>query len=283
LTISLGERIRLLRTRLRKNQSEFAQILGSQQTSVSRYEKDKVQPGLAVLHKLHGLAEPDEKEAFAEEIRRQIGATFLGPEQRSIKELRPMIKEMGEIQELAAELNAMVPVGRTDPSVILASARQLAEDQHIDESLSEILRLCVEHRKQESAKKVFQSTLAFLRDSLTRELHAEESLLPNFDRFLIATSFIAGAGAEVDESLPLILELWIHWAMGNPEAARYFQDAARFLSVGFRSSPVFEFDENEPMAPQIWSSPHGRISSEGGRPAGVQESPPAKRPRKKSA
>jgi transcriptional regulator with XRE-family HTH domain len=165
MNVSLGERIRRVRTRLRKNQKEFAEILGSQQTSVSRYEKDKVQPGLGMLRKLHGLAEPDEKEAFAAEIRRQIGTAILGRDatvEGSMEELRPIIMGMAEIQEL----DALVASGRRDKAGLLFAAQQLSEDKHIDPSLIEILALWVEHRKKKGAAGILRATAAFLRERL---------------------------------------------------------------------------------------------------------------------
>jgi transcriptional regulator with XRE-family HTH domain len=163
----LGERIRRIRTRHRKSQEEFADILGSQRNSISRYEKDKVEPGLAILSKLHALAEQDEKEAFAAEIRRQIGTRILGSDatvQASIEELRPMIEGMAEIQKL----DALVEAGRKDAAGVLWAAQQLAEDRHIDKALTEILRLWVKHRKQKGAESVFQATAEYLRERLTQ-------------------------------------------------------------------------------------------------------------------
>ena len=160
MTFTLGERIRRVRTRLRKNQSEFAQILGSQQTSVSRYEKDKVQPGLSILYKLHALAERDEKEAFAAEIRRQIGTRILGRDataEGSIEELRPMIEGIAEIQEFEGE-----------GMRLLWATHELSEGQLIDESLIAVLRLWVKYQKQKGVESVFQATAEFLRESLTQ-------------------------------------------------------------------------------------------------------------------
>ena len=174
MTVSLGEKIRRMRTRLRKNQSEFAQILGSQQTSISRYEMDKVEPGLDVLSKLHGLAEKDEKEAFAAEIRKQIGTRILGRDATvvgTIEELRPMIDGIVEIQEL----DAMVKAGKRSAAGLLWAARQLAEDPHIDESLNEILRLAVEYRKHKGAEKIFQATATFFRNALERRFGEKPS------------------------------------------------------------------------------------------------------------
>jgi transcriptional regulator with XRE-family HTH domain len=169
---SLGERIWRLRTTLRKTQGEFALILGSQQNSVSRYEKDKVVPGIAVLSKLHDLADAEDKQAFADEIRKQVGSTIIEsiglPEdpalqgvaaRGSIKELRPIIAGMAEIQKQ----NSLITAGRKDKAGLLWAASTLADDQRIDDSLIEILMLCVHCRKQKGAATIFRKTAAFLR------------------------------------------------------------------------------------------------------------------------
>ena len=171
---SLGEKIWRVRTRLRKTQREFAEILGSQQNSVSRYEKDKVVPGIAVLSILHNLADVEDKPAFADEIRRQVGAGIINtlgiesPELQgvavkgSIEELRPMIEGMSEMQKW----NAMAAAGRKDKAALLWATSTLAEDQRIDDSLIEILMLCVQHRKQKGAVDAFRQAADFLRAKL---------------------------------------------------------------------------------------------------------------------
>src|ERR1035441_929651 len=171
---SLGEKIWRVRTRLRKTQREFAEILGSQQNSVSRYEKDKVVPGIAVLSILHNLADVEDKPAFADEIRRQVGAGIINtlgiesPELQgvavkgSIEELRPMIEGMSEMEKW----NAMAAAGRKDKAALLWATSTLAEDQRIDDSLIEILMLCVQHRKQKGAVDAFRQAADFLRAKL---------------------------------------------------------------------------------------------------------------------
>jgi transcriptional regulator with XRE-family HTH domain len=182
VTISLGERIRRVRAHLRKDQAEFAEILGSQQTSVSRYERNKVVPGIAILSKLHDLAPPEDKPAFADELRKQIGTGIietLGIEsaelqgvtvKESIEELRPMIAGMAEIQEW----NAMIASGRKDKAGLLWATSTLAEDHQIDESLIEILILCVQYRKQEGVESVFRAAAAFLRERLAQRFGETE-------------------------------------------------------------------------------------------------------------
>ena len=87
-----------------------------------------------------------------------------------------------------------------------------------------------------------------------------DDLPPNLSRFLVAASIIGHGKREVDESLSSILELWLRWGCRYPEAARYFQDAERFLRVGFQSSPVFE---DVPIPPQtVGSSAAGPFSQE---------------------
>jgi hypothetical protein len=110
--------------------------------------------------------------------------------------------------------------------------------------------------------------------------------LPNLDRFFAAARIITGAKAEVDESLPLILELWIQWGMRHPEHARqYFQDAARFLKVGFEGSPVFDYDEGAPIPPQVSSSNQGQLapSAQSIQPSKVKQDVSVKRSKRKSA
>jgi transcriptional regulator with XRE-family HTH domain len=165
MPVGLGEKIRCIRTRLRKSQGEFAEILGSQQNSVSRYEKDKVEPGLGVLWKLHGLAERDEKEAFVIEIRRQIGIALLGQEatvEVSTEDLSRILTVMAELQEW----QSLIAAGRGDRAALLWATQQLKEDKHIDKSLIEILTLWVERRQQKGAASILRATAAFLRERL---------------------------------------------------------------------------------------------------------------------
>ena len=161
---TLGEEIRRIRTRLRKSQEEFADLLGSQRNSISRYEANKVEPGLSILWRLHGIAEPDEKETFAAEIRKQVGTAILGREatvEATIDELRPIIQEMVQ----AEQLRSLNPGKREDVAGLLWATFQLAtSEDRIDESLIEILRLWVSHRKSKGAKKVFREAAALLRE-----------------------------------------------------------------------------------------------------------------------
>jgi len=162
---TLGDRIRLVRTRLRKNQSEFAQILGSQRTSVSRYEKNKVVPGIGILRGLRNLAEPEEEEAFEHEIIRQIGMAILGREATvsgTMDELEPMVTGVAEMQEW----DSLIASGRKDQANLRWAASVLGGDERIDESLLEILNLWVHYRKRRGAHSVLRLAAAFLRERL---------------------------------------------------------------------------------------------------------------------
>jgi len=164
VTLTLGERIARIRKRLRKSQSEFADIIGSQQNSISRYETDRVVPGVDVLWRLHGLAEHDEKETFAAEIRLRIGTAILGQEatvEGSMEELRPILGSL----ITAEQLKGLNPTNRPDIQGLLAVLVDLLElDKPLDNSVLEILRLWQKYGPKRVHK--FREAAAFLRGAL---------------------------------------------------------------------------------------------------------------------
>lgn len=175
MDLTLGDRIRLLRTRLRKSQAEFAEILGSQQTSVSRYEQNKVMPGISFLWKLRNLADPDEREGFEAEIKKQAGAAILSmvgvgdqlgevPVGGTMDDIGPALTEFAEMQEL----KDLIAAGRGAQASLIFVVRELSRDKHPEPALLEILVLWVQYRKQKGASKILYDTAALLRERLTQ-------------------------------------------------------------------------------------------------------------------
>jgi transcriptional regulator with XRE-family HTH domain len=68
--LTFGEAVRRIRKRLGKNTTQFAAIIGSTASSISRYENGKLAPGVPVAMLLRNLAETDDEkgpiEAFIE-------------------------------------------------------------------------------------------------------------------------------------------------------------------------------------------------------------------------
>jgi transcriptional regulator with XRE-family HTH domain len=65
---SLGETISAIRQRLGKTMVEFARLVGSDHTSVSRYESGQIVPGKPILILLLLLAQGDEKPALVKAL-----------------------------------------------------------------------------------------------------------------------------------------------------------------------------------------------------------------------
>jgi transcriptional regulator with XRE-family HTH domain len=159
----LATRIRQIRARVAKNQTEFAHILGCGQNSVSRYEAGDVVPRPAVLLRLYDLALDDEKQLIAEHLKLALGTYILGSEatvDADIEEIRPLFAG-GE--DLAQILFNRRNVGFG--SVVFSIARGSGR---IDESLIEILELWHRHGADPKSKQYFRDAAGFLRVQLAR-------------------------------------------------------------------------------------------------------------------
>jgi transcriptional regulator with XRE-family HTH domain len=65
---TLGQTIKTIRSRLRQTMAEFAETLGTQQSTISRYEAGQLLPNKSVLILLYLLAEDDERSTISEAL-----------------------------------------------------------------------------------------------------------------------------------------------------------------------------------------------------------------------
>jgi transcriptional regulator with XRE-family HTH domain len=167
MAVEIGGAIRRVRIRLRKGQREFAEMLGSQSNSISRYEGNRVQPSLPVLWKLYHLAEPDEKPLFEDAIRMRIGTDLAGSE-ASIDMPMAQLRDLVTFQERLESLGAWNPNRRKDFNEFLAAVLDLLMGaNNIDRSIPELLRLWRDSKQDNEAAERFRQAAAFLKVSLT--------------------------------------------------------------------------------------------------------------------
>jgi transcriptional regulator with XRE-family HTH domain len=69
----IAKAIRSIRSRCGKTTAEFGQMLGTNQSMISRYEGAKSLPGYVTTAKLLALAEGDERQAIMEQIENLVG------------------------------------------------------------------------------------------------------------------------------------------------------------------------------------------------------------------
>jgi transcriptional regulator with XRE-family HTH domain len=162
MSVKVGAAIRRMRGRLRKSQLEFAEVLGSQRSSISRYEINLVQPSLPILWKLYNMAEKDEKETFEVAMREQIGTDLAGTEAR-------IDAPMADLRRFAIFENRLEALyswnrdKRRDFQKFLGAVLDLLTTaRSIDSSIPEILRLWRNCAQNRGAAIEFRQAAAYL-------------------------------------------------------------------------------------------------------------------------
>ena len=125
--LSIGTAVRRIRERLGKTQVEFAALLGCQEITVLRWEKDAFKPRGIALMQLIDLAEEEEKEPLALQLALDIGPRRVDLTDSTWREIPgsaggPLVGSFAG-QKLAAFLRdragALGPVDRSDWHAVL--------------------------------------------------------------------------------------------------------------------------------------------------------------------
>ncbi|HUO30749.1 MAG TPA: helix-turn-helix transcriptional regulator [Bryobacteraceae bacterium] len=164
--------VKAIRMRRDESQAEFSRFLGCSQNSVSRYESGEVVPNPAVLLQLHHLAADDEKPLFRAHISRMFQAGRIRgcdgmTEEQIIDLFRPGNPELG-IRAETNDLMYQFALRDRDENFrqFVAAFVQITRSRGVDASLTEILRLYVDHSTNPKAAEYFRDALGFLRTRL---------------------------------------------------------------------------------------------------------------------
>lgn len=181
--MTIAQAVRGLRKKLQKNQIEFAEMLGCQQNTVSRYEVGKLTPGPLVLIKLaqiasqHGAGE--EKVPVDNLLRQQFETgIFSGgaSAEEAIARLSPHVDRMLLTNAI---MDLLPPDKRKDfgfRQFVPAVANIFYDCGVVAVSVSEILALWPAHWNNPIAEAAFRDALGFLRGRLWGAGNAGEAL-----------------------------------------------------------------------------------------------------------
>jgi transcriptional regulator with XRE-family HTH domain len=166
--MSIGEAIRALRKRLKKNQAEFGRLLGCEQNTISRYELGKFTPNPLVLLQLQNLAGPEERTIFAAELKRQWDQGLIGHSSTvTLEEWGEVCRKfMGEFRIGEVLLHALAERNKLRPDFrrfIVAVAHLIEVSKSVDDSVIGMLELWAYHGSNERAVHRFRDALGFLR------------------------------------------------------------------------------------------------------------------------
>ena len=136
----LAQAIRQIRQRLAMTTTEFAEVLGINQATVSRYETGRMKPGYVHLGKLLKLAEGTEKNPIINRLHSLLGVT--GGERVILVDLsrRDRLRKVAH-QDLA---EAMGPKGLKELDRFLKLSFAIGKlRQEVDPALNRILELWI--------------------------------------------------------------------------------------------------------------------------------------------
>lgn len=150
----LNHAIRAIRQRLGQNMTEFSELLGLEQSTVSRYESGQVIPSRTVLILLLLLAKDEEEAPILAALGVPSRDALALPRQR-LKEALPAIKNLrGQIGE------------RTEVDQVLAAFAEeaqliLSKRVPVERSLVELLKLCRKHHANKRLRRAVDEMLPY--------------------------------------------------------------------------------------------------------------------------
>lgn len=144
----LAASIKRVRTRLGETMAEFAETLGTQQSTISRYESGQVAPSGSTLILLYLLAVEEERSVFAEAL--------------GVEDATKLERKYGAVKKQLDDLKRSRTASR--PAVEFAElAAVIADSGDVDESAVELLRLLSEHGKGKPLRKAIAVMLPYFR------------------------------------------------------------------------------------------------------------------------
>jgi len=169
--VTIAESVRNIRKRLSKNQMQFAEMLGCQRNTVSRYELGQLVPGPRVLAQLLDLAVGHERKIIEAELRGQFkrgslsssSSALLGSNGSFELVLQLMRNGMDKIA------GAVPPEKLADHGFrqfVAAVGEVVAACDTVDPSVTEMLLLWVRLGQTERAASHFRDALGYLRARL---------------------------------------------------------------------------------------------------------------------
>jgi transcriptional regulator with XRE-family HTH domain len=145
---NLASTVRAIRQRLKQTMAEFAEMIGTEQSTISRYEAGQIVPSKTVLILLLLLATDSEKRPILEALgivdEQQIEAQFRGAEEalKKVSELRrrhgrdpTLVQFAGEAAQI---VSAGAPVGKALVQ-IMKLWRLQRDSQELQQSLEQML------------------------------------------------------------------------------------------------------------------------------------------------
>jgi len=177
--VTIAEAVRSLRKRLGKSQMEFAELLGCQRNTVSRYEIGAFLPSPFVLVHLLGMAETAGTEAAAESetITRELKAycthNLVGGG-RTVEETIAMMRLVTGATFREIQRSHSLLAGLPEQKIKDYGFRQFAPAvAHVveacgtvDQSVADILHLWAAHWHESATVQHFRAALEFLRFQL---------------------------------------------------------------------------------------------------------------------
>jgi len=173
--MTIAQAIKRLRKSLGKNQIEFAEMLGCQQNTVSRYELGKLVPGPIILMRMAeaakdaGMAEGEEASTIRLVLQQQFDSGLFGGRptlEQMIESMRPLLSEM----QLSDAILDTVPAEKRKNfgfrQFVPAVAHIIETCDTVDQSVSDILALWAAHAGREGTAGFFRDALGFLRARL---------------------------------------------------------------------------------------------------------------------
>lgn len=175
---TLGFAIRAVRERLRKTMSEFADMIGCRQSTVSRYEAGKLVPSRTVLLLLLQLAEGPEKQPLLA----ALGVPGSAAQGWIPSDLADALRTFDSYLSTAggsADLTCSGAArGRTLARFAGLSAQIVSEGREIEPALAVVLELWLKHRANRQAWKYFRHVAAYLEVELSVLKTAEQRNRP---------------------------------------------------------------------------------------------------------
>jgi len=149
---NLASTVRTIRQRMKQTMAEFAEMIGTEQSTISRYEAGQIVPSKTVLILLFLLATDSEKKTILE-------ALGIGDEQQIEAQFRGAEEELKKVSELRRRH------GR-DPTLIQfaeEAAKIVSTGAPVEKALVQILKLWRLHRDNKELLQSLEQMLPYFR------------------------------------------------------------------------------------------------------------------------